>query len=64
MLWLGIMLLLGVVFVGMEINEFYYLIVEGVGLSCSVFLLLFFLLVGMYGLYVVSGMLWIIVLMW
>lgn len=61
--WFGVIFLFGVVFIGMEINEFYYLIVEGFGLSCSVFLLFFFILVGMYGLYVSVGLLWMLVLM-
>ena len=64
MLWLGITLLLGAAFVGMEINEFHHLIAEGAGPSRSAFLSSFFLLVGTHGLHVASGMLWIIVLMW
>ncbi|WP_113467790.1 cytochrome o ubiquinol oxidase subunit III, partial [Escherichia coli] len=64
MLWLGIPLVLGAAFVGMEINEFHHLIAEGAGPSRSAFLSSFFLLVGTHGLHVASGMLWIIVLMW
>jgi cytochrome o ubiquinol oxidase subunit 3 len=64
MLWLGITLLLGAAFVGMEINEFHHLIAEGAGPNRSAFLSSFFLLVGTHGLHVASGMLWIIVMMW
>lgn len=61
--WLVLIWLFGVGFIGMEIYEFYYLIVNGMGLDCSGFLLVFFVLVGMYGLYVIFGFIWMVVLM-
>jgi cytochrome o ubiquinol oxidase subunit 3 len=64
MLWLGITFLLGAAFIGMEINEFHHLIVEGAGPSRSAFLSSFFTLVGTHGLHVASGMVWMLVLMW
>lgn len=61
--WLVLIWLFGVGFIGMEIYEFYYLIMEGFGLDCSGFLFVFFVLVGIYGLYVIFGFIWMVVLM-
>lgn len=61
-LWLGIIWLLGFGFMCMEVWEFQYLIYQGYGLDCSVFLLVFFVLVGIYGLYVSVGLLWFLVM--
>jgi cytochrome o ubiquinol oxidase subunit 3 len=64
LLWLGITALLGAGFVGMELNEFHHLIVEGNGPQRSAFLSSFFALVGTHGLHVSSGLLWLFVLMY
>ena len=61
--WLVVTFLFGAVFIGMELHEFHHLIVEGHGPSSSAFLSSFFALVGMHGLHVASGMIWMIVLM-
>lgn len=61
--WLLVIFVLGCVFIVMEVNEFYYFISEGYGFQCSVFLFLFFILVGMYGLYVVVGLIWMFIMM-
>jgi cytochrome o ubiquinol oxidase subunit 3 len=58
----GITFLLGLSFVGMEINEFMHLIHEGFGPDRSAFLSAFFTLVGTHGLHVTFGLLWMAVL--
>ncbi|MEN9946683.1 MAG: cytochrome o ubiquinol oxidase subunit [Pseudomonadota bacterium] len=61
--WLFITFLLGLSFIGMEINEFHHLIVEGNGPSRSAFLSSFFALVGTHGLHVTCGLIWMVLLM-
>ena len=61
--WLGITFLFGLVFIGMEINEFAHLIHEGYGPDRSGFLSGFFALVGTHGLHVTAGLVWMMVLM-
>jgi len=61
--WLAVTFLLGLGFIGMEINEFHHLIVEGFGPDRSGFLSGFFTLVGTHGLHVTSGLIWMAVLM-
>lgn len=61
--WLAITALLGLGFVGMEVNEFTHLIMEGNGPSRSGFLSAFFALVGTHGLHVTSGLIWMGVMM-
>jgi cytochrome o ubiquinol oxidase subunit III len=60
--WLGLTLLLGLTFVGMEIHEFVKLTGDGAGPDRSGFLSGFFTLVGTHGLHVTSGMVWMGVL--
>ncbi len=60
--WLGLTLLLGLAFVGMEVHEFVKLIGDGAGPDRSGFLSAFFTLVGTHGLHVTSGMVWMGVL--
>ena len=55
--------LLGLGFLGMEINEFVHMIAEGAGPDRSGFLSAFFTLVGFHGLHVTFGTLWLIVMM-
>jgi len=56
-------LMLGLIFVGLEISEFRNLIAEGYGPARSAFLSSFFALVGTHGLHVSIGMLAIAMLM-
>jgi cytochrome o ubiquinol oxidase subunit 3 len=61
--WLGITMLFGLVFLGMEVHEFASLVHEGAGPDRSGFLSGFFTLVGTHGLHVTSGIVWMLVLM-
>ena len=63
LLWLLVTFAFGAVFIGMEINEFHHLIAEGNGPSRSAFLSSFFALVGMHGLHVTAGLIWMAVMM-
>ncbi|MBX4181199.1 cytochrome o ubiquinol oxidase subunit III [Sodalis sp. CWE] len=60
--WLIVTFLLGLIFVCMELHEFHYLIAKGYGPDRSAFLSSFFALVGTHGLHVVSGLVWILVM--
>ena len=62
--WLGLTFLLGLGFIGMEINEFHHLIQEGYGPDRSGFLTAFFTLVGTHGAHVATGLIWMAILMW
>lgn len=62
LLWLAITFLFGAVFIGLEVYEFNHLIHAGHGPSASAFLTAFFSLVGLHGLHVTAGLLWIIVM--
>lgn len=62
-LWFGITLLLGLSFLGMELNEFSKLISEGNSFQRSAFLSAFFTLVGTHGLHIMSGIFWLLVLL-
>ncbi|KEA64648.1 Cytochrome O ubiquinol oxidase subunit III [Marinobacterium lacunae] len=61
--WLAVTFALGAVFIGMEVNEFAHLIAEGAGPQRSAFLTAFFSLVGMHGLHVTAGLIWMAVMM-
>jgi len=63
LLWLAITFLFGLGFIGMEINEFHHLIVEGKGPDRSAFLASFFTLVGTHGFHVTCGLIWMAVMM-
>ena len=62
--WLFITFLFGLGFIGMEVNEFHKLIVEGFGPSRSGFLSGYFSLVGTHGLHVTSGLIWMAMMMY
>lgn len=62
--WLGLTFLLGLGFIGMEINEFHHLIQESYGPDRSGFLTAFFTLVGTHGAHVATGLIWMAILMW
>lgn len=57
------MLFLGLVFVGFEIYEFVYYVLEGVNLIIGFYWFSFFILLGMYGCYVLLGIVWVICLL-
>ena len=61
--WLAATFVLGAGFIGMEINEFHHLIAEGFGPDKSAFLSSFFTLVGMHGLHVTAGLVWMVIMM-
>ncbi|MGU3574220.1 cytochrome o ubiquinol oxidase subunit III [Brucellaceae bacterium C25G] len=60
--WLGVTFLLGATFLAMEIYEFHHLIEVGAGPSRSAFLSAFFTLVGTHGFHILTGLIWIVVL--
>lgn len=57
-LWLIVTLLLGTVFIGMELNDFRSMFTDGASPDRSGYLSAFFVLVGMHGLHVTVGVLW------
>jgi len=63
LIWLAVTAVFGAVFIYLELNEFYHLILEGAGPQRSAFLSAFFTLVGTHGLHVTCGIIWLIVLM-
>lgn len=63
LLWLAITFLLGLGFVGMEINEFTHLVMAGNGPGRSGFLSAFFTLVGTHGAHVTFGLIGMVVMM-
>lgn len=60
--WLAVTFVLGLVFLGMEMQEFSHLVAEGAGPGRSAFLSSFFTLVGTHGLHVTVGLVWMVVL--
>ncbi|HEX8445450.1 MAG TPA: cytochrome o ubiquinol oxidase subunit III [Sphingomonas sp.] len=61
--WLAVTGLLGLLFLGIEIQEFVELVAEGAGPQRSAFLSGFFALVGLHGLHVAVGLLWLATMM-
>lgn len=57
--WMGITVLLGLGFLGLEIYEFYHYVHNGFGYTQSAFSSAFFTLVGTHGLHVIIGLVWI-----
>lgn len=60
--WMLLTFLLGAVFVGLEVSEFFGMVSRGAGPSRSAFLSSFFMLVGTHGLHVTTGLLWLLVM--
>ncbi len=60
--WILVTFLLGAAFLGMELYEFHHMIEEGAGPGRSAFLSGFFVLVGTHGLHILTGLIWILVL--
>jgi cytochrome o ubiquinol oxidase subunit 3 len=63
LLWFVITMMLGLAFLGMEVSEFSRLAAEGNDWTKSGFLSSFFTLVGTHGFHVLSGTLWMLLLM-
>lgn len=61
--WLTLTSLLGLVFIGMEVNEFVNLVHEGHSWHTSAALSSFFTLVGTHGCHVALGILWMLVML-
>ncbi|AXQ98325.1 cytochrome o ubiquinol oxidase subunit III [Pseudoalteromonas piscicida] len=61
--WLAVTFAFGAVFIGMEVYEFHHLIVHGHGPQHSAFLTSFFSLVGLHGMHVTAGLIWMTVMM-
>ncbi len=61
--WFAVTFLLGLAFLGLEINEFSRLATEGNSWRRSGFLSAFFTLVGTHGLHITAGLLWMAVLL-
>jgi len=61
--WLALTGVLGAVFLGLTLYEFYHMIHEGAVPQRSAFLSAFFVLVGTHALHVAFGILWLITLM-
>lgn len=61
--WLGLTCLLGLGFVGLEVNEFINLYAEGHGWQSNAAMSSFFTLVGTHGLHVTMGLFWMLVTM-
>lgn len=61
--WLLVTFAFGAVFIGMEVNEFHHLIEEGNGPQASAFLTAFFSLVGLHGMHVTAGLIWMTIMM-
>jgi len=62
-LWLVISLVLGLVFIGLELREFAGLIAQGATAQTSGFLSSFYVLLSTHGLHVLFGCLWIVVML-
>lgn len=63
LIWLAVTGCFGLVFLGLEVNEFAHMIAEGAGPDRSAFLSSFFALVGTHGLHVTFGIIWMVTLM-
>ena len=61
--WMGVTLLLGLIFVGMELHDFATMFGDGAYPTRSGYLSSFFALVPLHGLHVFFGSLWILVMM-
>jgi len=64
LVFLGLTILLGLGFLGMELTEFTHLVREGDDWQVSAFLSAFFTLVGTHGAHITAGILWALVLGW
>jgi cytochrome o ubiquinol oxidase subunit 3 len=63
MVWFGSTFILGLAFLCIELYEFYELMHEGHTMQSSAFLSSFFALLGTHGLHIISGLIWLAVIM-
>jgi cytochrome o ubiquinol oxidase subunit 3 len=63
MAWFGATFILGLAFLGIELYEFYELMHEGHSMQTSAFLSSFFALLGTHGLHIISGLVWLAVIL-
>lgn len=61
--WFSITFVLGFVFLMLELREFAEFIQEGYTLRSNAFLSSFFVLVGTHGLHIISGLIWIAIML-
>lgn len=61
--WFGITFALGLTFLGLELMEFAELIHEGHTISTNAFFSSFFTLVGTHGIHIISGLLWMAIIL-
>lgn len=62
--WFALTFLLGLAFLGIEVNEFHHLVTEGNSWRRSGFLTSFFTLVGTHGLHITVGLVWMATVMY
>lgn len=62
LLLMGILFILGLIFLGMEIYEFAKFFAEGATPLTSAFLSSYFTLVGTHGLHILAGLIWLLIL--
>ncbi len=62
-IWFAILFGLGLLFLGMELFEFRSLVLEGHSWRSSAFLSSYFSLVGLHGLHILAGLIWLAILM-
>lgn len=63
LLWFGVTFLLGLAFLGIELNEFHHLVATGNSWRRSGFLSSFFTLVATHGAHITAGLIWILTMM-
>ncbi len=63
LIWFGITFLLGLAFLSIELYEFYELIHHGHTMQSNAFLSAFFVLLGTHGLHIMSGLIWMAILL-
>lgn len=63
LLWFGATFLLGAAFLAIELYEFYELIHQGQTMQLNAFLSAFFVLLGTHGLHIISGLIWIAIIL-
>ena len=63
LIWFGLTFLLGAAFLAIELFEFYELIHEGYTMQLNAFLSAFFVLLSTHGLHILSGLLWLGIIM-
>ena len=61
--WFGTTFVLGLIFLGLELKEFTELIHEGHTISSNAFFSSFFTLVGTHGIHIISGLLWMAIIL-